>query len=54
MDAVELRKSMRKSKRPDLLMVTSEVSSASRSVSGSQSDDDEQTPTSDHVHHSVR
>lgn len=53
MDAVELRRSMKKSKRPDLLMVTSEISSASRSVSGSQSDDDEQTPTSDHLHHSV-
>ena len=50
MDAGELRKSMRRSKRPDLLMVTSELSSASRSMSGSQSDEDEitTTPTSDH------
>ncbi|KAL1117743.1 hypothetical protein AAG570_004058, partial [Ranatra chinensis] len=50
MDAGELRKSMRRSKRPDLLMVTSEMSSASRSMSGSQSDEDElaTTPTSEH------
>ncbi|XP_073989387.1 WD repeat domain 62 isoform X4 [Rhodnius prolixus] len=55
-DSTELRKSMRKSKRPDLLMVTSEMSSASRSMSGSQSDEDEQatTPTSDHNMHSIR
>uniref|UniRef100_A0A0A9WCF9 Mitogen-activated protein kinase-binding protein 1 n=1 Tax=Lygus hesperus TaxID=30085 RepID=A0A0A9WCF9_LYGHE len=54
-DSTELRKSMRKSKRPDLLMVTSEMSSASRSMSGSQSDDDEHasTPTSDHNIHSM-
>lgn len=55
-DSTELRKSMRKSKRPDLLMVASEISSASRSMSGSQSDDDDHatTPTSDHPLHSMR
>lgn len=53
MDASELRKSMRNAKRPDLLMVTSELSSASRSLSGSQSDDDDMTPTLDHPHHVV-
>ncbi|XP_014259759.1 mitogen-activated protein kinase-binding protein 1 isoform X3 [Cimex lectularius] len=54
-DSTELRKSMKKSKRPDLLMVTSEMSSASRSMSGSQSDDDDHatTPTSDHNMHSI-
>ncbi|BES87447.1 WD domain, G-beta repeat [Nesidiocoris tenuis] len=54
-DSTELRKSMRKSKRPDLLMVASEISSASRSMSGSQSDDDDHatTPTSDHPLHSM-